>query len=141
MAMVTVTPSDAHPLGIALSAEELKAMYLAGHTLYEAEQFERAAAIFRLLAMSEPLYTAAWQALGACHERLEDPVTAAKIYYTGFLLGGEAPEIGFACARARWLADDPAGAADMLESLEVCQLSPDLQRNVHALRNLMEKRS
>jgi hypothetical protein len=140
MSLVTVEPNDAQPLGIALSGEQIEAMYLAGHALLGRDP-RRAADVFRLLALCEPLYADAWHALGSCHEELGELDVAATIYETGFLLGAKAPVLGLMAARAYWLAGEAEHTARLLETLDELELPEAVAAGARALSVLTRRAS
>lgn len=131
--------TDDRPLGAALGAEELDALYSVGHDLYERADYPRAAEVFRLLIAAEPLHVEGWQALGACHEQLDDPETACGLYEIGYRMGENDPKLGFLCARASWLAGDAEGTRTMLEDLKDRELDATIAAGVDALQQLLEK--
>jgi len=140
MSLVTVEPNDAQPLGIALSGEQIEALYLAGHSLLGRDP-RRAADGFRLLALCEPLYTDAWHALGSCHEELGELDVAATLYETGFLLGGKAPALGLLAARAHWLAGDPEQSTRLLDILGELELPSHVEAGARALGAIVGRTS
>ena len=111
----------------------LAALYAIGCELYDRDDWARAADVYRFVAVCEPTFSDAWWALGACHERLDDPETAAQIYDVGFRLGGRRPELAVLCAAASRAAGDDDGAAGALAQLEPGELSPELARRVAAI--------
>lgn len=127
------------PLGVALGAEEFGALYSVGHDLYERDDYQRAAEVFRLLVAAEPLHVEGWQALGACHEQLDDLETACGLYEIGYRMGGNEPKLGFLCARASWLAGDSERTRIMLEDLEDRELDDTIASGVRALGQLVER--
>ncbi len=126
-----------YPLGVALGAEELDALYSVGHDLYERSDYFRAAEVFRLLVAAEPLHVEGWQALGACHEQVDDLETACGLYEIGYRMGGNEPKLGFLCARASWLAGDTERTRDMLEDLQTRELDDTITMGVRALEQLL----
>ncbi|MBK8999204.1 MAG: hypothetical protein IPM35_26060 [Myxococcales bacterium] len=135
--MVTSAFDEGRPLGVELSSEELQAMYLAGHALFEQGDFRRSADVFRFMVLVEPLFAEAWQGLGKCHEELDDTETAALMYEAGFRLGGNDPTLGFLCARALAKTGDPSGARDKLAELAELELEPHIAAGVQALQQLV----
>jgi Flp pilus assembly protein TadD len=127
------------PLGVTLDAEELDALYSVGHDLYERAEYPRAAEVFRLLVATEPLHVEGWQALGACHEQLDDLETASGLYEIGYRMGGNEPKLGFLCARAAWLDGDAARTRDMLEDLRGRELDETIGAGVRALEQLVAR--
>lgn len=128
---------DARPLGIALGAAELEALYLVGHTFFEQGDFRRAADVFRFLVLAEPLFAEGWQGLGKCHEEEDDIEAAALMYEAGFRLGGNDPTLGFLCAHALRRVGDTTGAARKLEELGDLELDPKIAAGVATLKQLI----
>jgi hypothetical protein len=140
MSLATVEPNDAQPLGIALSGEQIEALYRAGHSLLGRDP-RRAADVFRLLALCEPLYADAWHALGSCHEELGELDLAATLYETGFLLGGHAPVLGLLAARAYHLAGEAEQTARLLDALDELELPDTIGAGARALAELARRPS
>ncbi len=128
---------EGRPLGVELSGDELQALYLAGHTLFEQGDFRRAADVFRFMVLVEPLFAEAWQGLGNCHEELDDTETAALLYEAGFRLGGNDSTLGFLCARALAKMGDSAGVRDKLAELGELALEPHIAAGVKALEKMV----
>ncbi len=136
--MQHVTPSETSPLGIALKPDELHALYLVGHELFERGAFVKAANVFRLIVLVEPLHVESWQALGACHEELDDVTTAGALYRVGFIMGGHDAKLGFLQARSLWRGGDHAEARMVLDALDVRGSDSEVQAGITALYEALE---
>jgi tetratricopeptide (TPR) repeat protein len=59
---------------------QAEALYTAGHTHYEDENYSAAADVFRLLALVRPYAVRSWIALAATHEAVGDDERAVALY-------------------------------------------------------------
>ncbi|MCC6900357.1 MAG: tetratricopeptide repeat protein [Polyangiaceae bacterium] len=125
------------PLGVSLSSDELQALYLAGHTLFEQGSFRQAADVFRFAVLVEPLFAEAWQGLGRCHDEVGEPETAALIYETGFRLGGNDATLGYLSARALMQCGERVEARERLAELNELDLEPHVAAGVAALEQIL----
>ena len=113
--------------------EQFDAIYAVGHLLFQAEDFVRAADVFRFLLLAEPDRTGTWLALGACHERLDEHDLAGALYETGFRIDNQAVELGLLAARARARTGDRQRARELLD--DVAHSDPPEQTRIKA-RNI-----
>ena len=125
------------PLGMSLGSDELQALYLAGHTLFDHGNFQQAADVFRFTVLMEPLFAEAWQGLGRCHDEVGDAEAAALVYETGFRLGGNDPTLGYLSARALMQNGEKSEARERLEELAELDLEPHLAAGVAALQQIL----
>ena len=119
----------------------MNALYFTGFSLVEAGRHREAAHALRFLLLCEPLHVEAWQALGTCHEQLDDPEGAARVFETGFRMGGMQTSLGLLAARALVNAGDASAAARLMEELSELELSEAEQRAANALNRVVERRA
>ena len=127
------------PLGIQLTADQMNALYFTGYSLIEAGRYQDAANALRFLLLCEPLHIEAWQALGMCHEELDDFTCAAKLFETGFRLGGGHATLGVLAARAFFKAGDLGAAAHMAAELRELPLEEPHRRATAAVSAMIER--
>lgn len=60
--------------------ESADALYGVGHWLLEQERSEDAMHVFRTMLVLAPTDERAWLGLGACHENMNEPEKAARLY-------------------------------------------------------------
>jgi tetratricopeptide (TPR) repeat protein len=78
----------------------VEAIYATGHWLFEREQFENAAKVFRVMLHAAPRDERGWLALGECHERIGQPRIALELYGAGSVVAAPSARCDLARARA-----------------------------------------
>jgi tetratricopeptide (TPR) repeat protein len=131
------SPRDARGL-YTLEREAFDALYAVGHTLFQAEDYVRAADVFRFLLLAEPKRTSAWLALGACHEHLDEHDVAASLYEAGFRLDSQAIDLGLLAARARARSGEHAEAEQLLDDVARADGSRDTSIKIGQVRRISE---
>lgn len=66
--------------GVPFTSADQDAVYAVGRVLYERADHQRAADVFRLLALLAPMRSRSWASLAACHEALGE-VERARVLY------------------------------------------------------------
>ncbi len=131
--------ASGRPLGIELTVDQMNTLYFAGHSLMEAGRHQQAAHALRFLLLCEPLHVEAWQALGMCHEELDDLACAASLFETGYRLGGEHPTLGVLAARAFLNAGNLDAAKSLAVELEELPLDETHRKATAAVTAMIER--
>jgi len=66
--------------GVPFTSADQDAIYAVGRSLYDRADHQRAADVFRLLALLAPLRSRSWASLAACHEAFGDNDRARILY-------------------------------------------------------------
>jgi uncharacterized protein HemY len=115
------------------SKVEVAAFYEVGRMLYDSSDFQRAAEVFRLVALLDPTNGDGWQALGACHEQQGELGVAAVVYETGFHLGGASVELALLAARAFARSNEADKAWELVEQVRGERLTTSERTRVEAV--------
>ena len=83
-------------------ADTIEKLYGVGFWLHAQERYADAALAFRTLLRTAPTDERGWLALGACHEKVEQPLIALKLYGWGAMVVRDSVRCHL--ARARLLA-------------------------------------
>lgn len=84
-------------------AHAVEALYSTGHSLFTAQRWADAAAVFRILLTLEPESERSWLALGECHRSAGHDAVALELYGAGVVAARPAPRCEL--ARFRTLHD------------------------------------
>jgi|HubBroStandDraft_1064217.scaffolds.fasta_scaffold280172_1 Flp pilus assembly protein TadD len=104
----------------------IEALYATGHWLLSEDRAADGACVFRAMALLAPTDERSWLGLGACHEALEQPDLALKMYGTGSALAR--PCVRCDLARVRLLraaAKDDEAEAILERAAESAESSSD----------------
>jgi hypothetical protein len=87
--------------------EAIEAIYATAHWLLGRDRVSEAATVLRTFLLLAPNDERAWLGLGACHERIEQPLIALELYGAGSVVTrGTAPtSVRCQLARSRVLRD------------------------------------
>lgn len=115
------------------SPRQLDAFYAVGHQLYELGDFARAADLFRYVVFVESRRAAAWWALGACHEQIDDLEAAAAVYACGFAQVPDEPELALLAARAFARSGERESARELCARARDHELTADQRQRLDAV--------
>jgi tetratricopeptide (TPR) repeat protein len=117
--------------------DTVETLYAAGFYLCERSRYADALRIFRALVLRAPMDERAWLALGHCKEKLDDPLTAIRLYAMGAVA---VPAAARCCAAAGRLlresgdCDAAEAAFERAEAIAEASADPELTQHIRRMR-------
>jgi Flp pilus assembly protein TadD len=112
----------------------IEAFYATGHWLLSEGRAGDSASVFRAMALLAPKDERSWLGLGACHEALDQPELALKMYGTGRVLARPSVRCDIARVRLLRAADKDDEAEAVLEQAAVTADSLDDEALIELVR-------
>ena len=97
-------------------SDTIEKLYSVGFWLHARERYADAALAFRTMLRTAPTDERGWLALGACHEKIEQPRVALQLYGWGARVAHDATRCHLARARLFAQLDRLSEAADAAEA-------------------------